>query len=189
MLIEERLYTVDEFERLADAPENTDRLLELINGEIVEKVPTEEHGMSALKFGSRILAFVEPRKLGRVGVEIRHRVPGDNYNARQPDVSFRASPISPVVTKGSVPQMPDLAIEIRSPDQSPRELREKAAYYLHNGSRLVWLAYPQSRTVEVCTRDENGVLNIKTRGENDALDGGDVLPGFTLPLKDVFADE
>lgn len=67
MVLQERLYTVYEFEQLADTPENADRLLELVNGEVVEKVPTEEHGVIALKFGSRILFFVEPRKLGRVG--------------------------------------------------------------------------------------------------------------------------
>jgi Uma2 family endonuclease len=86
--IQKKLYSAEEFERLADLPENADRRFELINGEIYEKMPTEEHGVIVLRIGSRILAFVETRKLGWVGVEIRHRAPGDKQNARLPDVSF-----------------------------------------------------------------------------------------------------
>jgi Uma2 family endonuclease len=186
MLKQEQLYVVEEFEHLADAPENADRLLELINGEIVEKVPTEEHGVIALNIATPIKVFLQKNKLGRVGVEIRHRRPGDQYNARQPDVSFRSDTTSPVVTRGSVLQMPDLAIEIRSPDQAPRELREKAAYYLRNGSRLVWLVYPQTKTVEVSTLDTNGSLNFKTLTVDETLDGAEVLPGFTLPVREIF---
>lgn len=111
---------------------------------------------------------------------------GDKYNARQPDVSFRTDASISVVKKGSVLQMPDLAVEIRSPDQSPKDLREKASYYLRNGTRLVWLVYPQSQTVEVCTIDEDGGLNIRLLNMDEALDGANVLPGFSLPVREVF---
>lgn len=78
---------------------------------------------------------------------------------------------APLVTKGSVLQMPDLAVEIRSADDTVREIREKAVYDLRSRARLIWLTYPQTRTVEV------GTLN---------LDGGTALPGFTLPLSEIF---
>ncbi len=182
MVIHDRLYTVDEFEEFIARPENRDRLFELINGEIVEKVPTQKHGMIALKSGARILAWIEQGNPGRVAVEVRHRMPGDKYNSRQPDVSYYADTTTPVVERGAMPRMPDLAIEIKSPDDSLKDLREKAAYYLANGARMVWLIYPEKRLVTVLTKESEDILT-----EADILDGGDVLPGFALPVRDIFA--
>jgi Uma2 family endonuclease len=110
-----KLYTVEEFEQLAAEPANRDRLLELIDGEIVEKVLTEEHGVIALNIGTEIKIYLKQNPIGRAGVEVNHRVLDDVYNSRVPDVSFIKDPRHDLVTKGSVPQMPDLAIEIKSP--------------------------------------------------------------------------
>ena len=77
--------------------------------------------------------------------------------------------------------MPDLAVEVKSPDDSLSKLREKAAYYLANGTLLAWLVYPKKRLVIVLTPDSEEILT-----EDDTLDGGDVLPGFTLPVRDIF---
>lgn len=178
----ERLYTVAEFETLLAHPENRDRLLELINGEIVEKMPTEEHGELQAIIVAALVAFVLPRKLGRVGVEIRHKMPTDDANSRLPDVSFIAGN-RPRVTEGSVPQMPDLAVEIKSPDDSHKELRDKAHYYMQHGTRLVWIVNPAKRFVIVLTPDDEDVLM-----DGETLTGGDVLPGFEVPLRDIFAD-
>jgi Uma2 family endonuclease len=144
MAVEQRLYTIEEFEEYADSPENADRLLELVNGEIVEKAPTEEHGLIVMIIGSTLVAFAHSQKLGRVTAEVRYRKPGDKQNARIPDVSFSASK-RPVVGKGSVPEMPDLAVEIKSPDDSLRQMREKAKYFVANGTRIVWLVIPEKR--------------------------------------------
>lgn len=184
MTVRKQLHTVDEFEALVE--KDSDRLLELIHGEIVEKVPTEEHGMIALKVGSRILMFVEPRNLGRVGVEIRHHVPGDDRNSRLPDVSFTSNLERPLVKKGSVQGMPDLAVEIKSPDDKWEDLLDKAEYYLQNGAQLVWLMNPENKTVGVCTLDADGKFHMATVDINGTHDGGDVLPGFTLAVKDIF---
>lgn len=179
---QERLYTIEEFEALLAQPENIERLLELIDGEIIEKMPTEEHGEIALLIGAALLAFVRANNLGRVGVEVRHRMPQDQRNSRLPDVSFIAGQ-RPRVTEGSVPQMPDLAIEVKSPDDSLKGLRERAQYYLLNGTRLVWLFDPAKRYVITLTADDEQIFL-----EHEALDGGDVLPGFSLPLADIFGD-
>src|SRR5262245_20153235 len=146
----ERLYTVTEFEQLLNQPENRDRLFELINGEIVEKMPTEEHGEITLIIGGALRTFVIPRKLGRVGAEVRHKMPADDANSRFPDVSFTAGN-RPRVTEGSVPQMPDLAVEIKSPTDSLKALREKADYYMLHGTRMVWIVEPVKRFVIVLT--------------------------------------
>ena len=89
-----------------------------------------------------------------------------------------------MVTKGSVPEMPDLAVEVQSPDDSIKAMREKATYYLANGAKLVWLVYPRKRIVEVY--HANGEIDIFHKGE--MLSGEDVLPGFSLLVADIFAD-
>jgi Uma2 family endonuclease len=177
-----REYTVEEFEELADSEENRERLLELIDGEIVEKVPTQEHGMVAGNIYGPLWSDVKERKSGRVVMEVRHRAADDKRNARIPDISY-TSGNKPVVKKGSVPQMPDLAVEVKSPDDSVKKMREKVRYYLANGTKLVWLVMPDKRIIEVYSADEEHVL-----GENDTLSGGDVLPGFALAVRDIFAD-
>ncbi|MFN8487747.1 MAG: Uma2 family endonuclease [Caldilineaceae bacterium] len=176
-------YTVDEFERFLRLPENLDRLFELIDGAIVEKMPTQEHGLVATNLVIALGSFVKAQKLGRVGVEVRHQLPKDHANSRMPDVSF-TSARQPLVKQGSVPQMPDLAIEIQSPDDTIKQLREKAAYYLEHGARLVWLIYPRKRFIEVYSLDNDVEILL----EGDVLTGADVLPDFFMPVADIFAD-
>lgn len=88
MTVLERQLTTEEFETFLQLPENEERLFELIHGEIVEKIATEEHGVIALTIGAFLRVFVKQHNLGRVGVEVRHQLPKDHYNSRLPDVSF-----------------------------------------------------------------------------------------------------
>ena len=182
MAIEPKLYTVDEFERFLKRPENRDRLFELVNGEIVEKMPTEEHGIIVLNIGTEIRILLKANPIGRVGVEIRHGSPEDRYNDRIPDISFTADTTTSVVTQGAVPRFPDLAVEVKSPDDSYRQMREKAAYYLANGVKLVWLVYPEKRLIEVYRADGE----IQILDEDDTLEGGNVLPGFSMTVSSIF---
>ena len=146
-----------------------------------------------LKNMARLLAIIfgfiwnynREHQLGNVAIEVRHRMPTDKHNARMPDVSFISNPNRPIIERGSVPRMPDLAIEVQSPDDKPDQMREKADYYLRNGSRLVWLFFTDSKSVEVRTIRGNKI-NAVTLGIDDALDGGDVLPGFTVAVCDIF---
>jgi Uma2 family endonuclease len=178
-----RKYTVAEFEQLFAEAEHGDRLLELIHGEVVEKMPTEEHGVIAGNVFAPLHNFVTPQRLGRVGFEVRHQPPDDAYNSRLPDISF-SGVRRLLVTKGSVPTMPELAVEVQSPDDTIKEMREKATYYLANGAKLVWLIYPRKRMVEIYYA--NGDIDILHEG--DMLNGEDILPGFTLAVSDIFAD-
>lgn len=180
MAIERKLYTVDEFEAVIRLPENRDRNFELIQGEIVEKVPTELHGLVNTNILGYLWTYSRTHNIGRVGPEIRNRIPGDDYNARQPDISFFLDTQRPVVERGPVLQMPDLAVEVKSPDDSFREMREKADYYLANGARMVWLVYPEKRIVEIHTADEFQILI-----DGETIEVSDVLPGFTLPVRDI----
>jgi Uma2 family endonuclease len=124
MAIQKKLHTVEEFEAFADSKENDDRRFELINGEIYEKMPTEEHGIVAGNIFGFIWNFNREHQLGNVAIEVRHRMPDDKHNARMPDVSFISDPNRTIVERGSVPRMPDLAIEVQSPDDKPAQMRE-----------------------------------------------------------------
>lgn len=175
--------TVEAFEAFIALPENADRHFELIDGEIVEKpMPTQEHGRIVMRFGSRLHVFVEDHNLGYVEVEVRYRTSDDDTNTRQPDLSFFAEPNTPAIKRGPVMRLPDLALEVKSPDDTFIKMREKAIYYLKNGTRLVLLLFPDRQQIEIHTSDNP----VRTLGIEDTLDGGDVLPGFTIAVKDIF---
>jgi Uma2 family endonuclease len=181
MAIQQKV-TAEEFEAFIALPENSDRLFELAYGEIVEKMPTEEHGYLAAIFIAKIFNYPEVNPIGRVVVEARHRMPDDDQNSYLPDVAFTSSErTGKLITEGAVPQMPDLVIEIKSPNDVELKMRKKALYYLENGTQMVWLVFPRKQEIEVHEAE-----GIKTLTIDDTLDGGSVLPGFTLALKSIF---
>ena len=183
MAVQKTYTTVEEYERLIALPENDDRRFELINGEIVEKVPTEAHGMYAANIVWGLKSY-QRQNGGRVIVEGRYRPEDDVRNDRLPDVSYtRAEHLQPLVSDGAVLHMPDLAVEIQSKNQSAQFMLDKAQYYLDNGAGMVWIVY-RNRTVRVMTPTSNQLLSI-----DDTIDGGDVLPGFTLAVRDIFSTE
>lgn len=173
--------TIKEFEEIQALPENRDRLLELIDGEIVEKVVTHEHGIIAGLIVTEINLYLRQHKIGRAAVEARHRPAQDDQNDRLPDVSFVGDLDKAVVRAGAVPYMPDLAVEIKSPDDSLKEIRAKARFYLANGTRIVWVVLPERKTVEVYTPQEELIVS-----GDETLSGGDVLPGFSMTVSAVF---
>jgi Uma2 family endonuclease len=181
-VLREKLATLDEFEAFIRQTENANRRFELIHGEIVEKLPTEELGVLAGLLTGELYIYLKQNPIGRLAVEPRHQMPEDQHNARLPDVAVTLNERAlPLVKKGAVPQMPDLCIEIQSPDDTPLLMREKALYYLKNGAKLVWLLFPRKEQIEVHTADV-----IMTLGIDDVLDGGELLSGFRLPLIEIF---
>ncbi len=181
MAIQPRLVSLTEFEDFISQPAQIDRLFELIHGEIVEKVPTREHGIIAGNIITELNIYLRQNPIGRAAVEARHRPPDDNHNDRLPDVSFVSGMDRPVEREGAALYMPDLAVEIQSPSDSLKGMLEKAEFYLANGSKMIWLVYPDKRLVEVLTAADRQFLT-----EGDTLSGGDVLPGFAVPLSAVF---
>ena len=73
-----------------------------------------------------------------------------------------------------------------SPSNTEMELREKAAIYLQNGTRLVWIVKPEQEGVEVCRSVEGGQIKVDCVGVEGSLTGEDVLPGFELALRKLF---
>jgi Uma2 family endonuclease len=183
MLAERQRITLSEFERILAQPENRERLLELIDGVISEKMTTEEHGSIVIQLGALLHAFVKPRRLGRVSTEVLHQMPEDAANALRPDLAFiSAARMGTLVKKGAKPLMPDLAVEIKSPGNTYNELRLKALFYLQHGSRVVWLIFPEKQHIEVyAANGDHLILTV-----DDVLNGGELLPEFDVAVRDVF---
>lgn len=187
MHVYEKVYTVEEFEHLLSQPDNQERLLELIHGRVHEKVPTELHGLLASLLAHFLWDCIFNHQIqGIVGVEVRHGLSQDKRNSRLPDVSFRFGTRDDAVKRGAVLQMPIIAAEIQSPDDTSDSLIEKATYYLQNGSALVWLFFVETQTVGVCTLDEDGEFQMQILTAADTLTGGTVLPEFKLALEKLF---
>jgi Uma2 family endonuclease len=175
--------TTDEFERLLTLPENAERRLELIDGEMVEKMPTQVHALIVHLLSGFLFLFLREHPLGWAFVEARYALPTDPDNARIPDLSFVRMEGRTLQREGAAPYMPDLAVEVQSPGQGDKFMADKAAYYVANGSRMVWLIYPDRRLVEVLMPDDRKLLTAK-----DALTGGDVLPGFEVQVADIIPE-
>jgi Uma2 family endonuclease len=180
MVISDQLYTLEEFETYVAA--HPDLLLELIDGRIVEKVTSEEHGYLVLKIGTALLNWQQANHIkGHPSTESSHRLPDDKKNERRPDVSFRLTD-DQLSNSPALYTMPDFAVEIKSTGNSYDALRDKARFYLAHGSRLVWLVYPTRRIVEVYFAD--GTSDLFNEGAT--LSGGAVLPGFELAVSAIF---
>jgi Uma2 family endonuclease len=177
----EKQITLEAYEAFLARPENAERRFELIDGEIVEKMTTEEHSVIAGNIVTFLNLWLWEHPLGIAGVEGRHRASETPEYDLLPDVSFRLHRDMPIVRSGAVPFMPDLAVEVKSPDDRLARMRRKADYYLEQGTQIVWLVLPEQRVVHVYTQDATLVL-----GESDTLSGDPVLPGFTLPVRDIF---
>ena len=140
----------------------------------------------ALFIAEMLNAFVRPRNLGLVTGEAgMMRLFGGLI--RIPDVAFASwdrIPGGKVPTEPVPALVPELAIEILSPGNTPAEMRRKRTEYFSAGVRLVWIVDPDSRSVSVYT----GVEQSTVLHESDVLEGGEVLPGFSLPLKELFAE-
>jgi Uma2 family endonuclease len=176
-----------EYERFIALPENQDRRFELIDGEIVEKtMPTQEHGITGANIvGELYVWWTGNGKKGWLMIETRVKPPADDANDRIPNISYIAPErADPVRRKGSVPTIPDLVIEILSPDDSLPKTRAKMKYYMENGARLGWLVIPAKKLVEVYRAD--GDVIILTAADNDVLDGETVLPAFSVALSKIF---
>jgi Uma2 family endonuclease len=163
----------------------TDRLFELVDGFLVEKpMGFEESGVAGIII-YLLNAFVVPRKLGIVGAPdgMMRLMPG---KLRIPDISFitKARWRSLKESARRVPPIaPDLAIEVLSISNTRAEMARKRREYFGSGSRLVWEVDWRTRTIDAFAHPEKHI----TLRETDTLDGGDVLPGFSAPIREIFA--
>jgi len=182
MAISDRLVTADE---LLQMPDDGFRY-ELVKGTLRKMTPAGfAHGVAVLKLSVPICVFVEQHGLGIVcGAETGFIVTSDPDTVLAPDISFVRQDRVPAagLPTGFWRGAPDLAVEVLSPNDSTREIDDKARAWLEAGARLVWLADQRRRTIIVRRRD----AAPRILSASDTLDGGDVLPGFTLLVADAF---
>jgi Uma2 family endonuclease len=175
--------TEDDVVRLADAADK--RLCELVEGVLVEKAMGYRESALAVLLIRHLANFVVPLRLGTVtGADgLMRLLPG---LVRIPDVSFTGRGRITAARRVAVADFaPDLAVEVLSASNTRREMERKRRDYLGNGTRLVWEFDPDARAVDVYTTPDTPDGRLT---EADTLDGGAVLPGFTLSLRQLFAE-
>lgn len=186
MVAETRLATLADFERFIHLPENADRRFEYIGGEIVEVVSNSYSSVVAvnLSFAIKLHLRASGQQGYVTGADGGYVVGTDRY---APDVGFVARDrLGAAPREAWVPIAPDLAVEVLSPTDDSRTVRVKIITYLAAGT-VVWLVDPAQRTVEVYTAAPQ-VTTLHAADPDAALDGGDVLPGFHLPLAEIFPE-
>jgi Uma2 family endonuclease len=166
--------------------ERQGRLCELVEGVLLEKAVGYTESQLAIFLGGLLNAFVIPRNLGIVtGTDGTVELMADLV--RIPDAAFtswdrlpgRRRPAAPV------PRLaPNLAVEVLSRSNTPGEMAAKRQDYFTAGVEVVWEIDPRARTVVVYT----SVTDSRTLTAADTLDGDPVLPGFTLPLQQLFGE-
>ena len=169
-------------------PEFADSRFELHEGDLIEMPPPSVYHAILSRLLDRLIGnFVDAHGLGYMTGEGGHYSRSDTTTVLTPDVAYisRRRLLDPF-SDGAAPVMPDLAVEVKSPSDSYRQMRRKAGLYLDRGTSIVWLVYPERREVEVCTLDADGEIAYETVGADGELSGGDALPGFTLDLSRVF---
>ncbi len=173
-------------EQLLAMPDVPGKRFELVDGELVEMPGAGVlHSVIAALVYRLIFAYAEERNLGIAFPDglgyILHRRPDI---VRIPDGSFVAREHIPDgdLPKGFWEGAPDLAVEVVSPNDMADDVHDKVHEYLEMGTRLVWVLWPKTQTVTVHTVDEIS----RELASEDELDGGDVLPGFTVRVADLF---
>lgn len=159
---------------------------ELIRGVLRETVSVGKiHGRIAMTFGGALVAYVRPRRLGTViGSDAGVLVQRNPDTVREPDIAYISAERLPLddQSDGYLEVAPELVVEIVSPSDRGQEVNDKTLMWLNHGVLMVLEVYPAERAIMV---HRPGVPPV-TLTWDDALDGGDVLPGFNLPLSEIF---
>jgi Uma2 family endonuclease len=177
-----QLVTADDlFEMGEDAP------YELIRGVLREVTPTTGmHGWVIMEFARRLGNFVVERRMGRLyGGETGFVIEVGPDTVLAPDLAFvrrERIPSPKEHRRGFMPVIPDLVVEVISPSNRRAEIEEKTNLYLSAGVELLWWFDPIRETVAV----HRPHADRQVLTEEHALDGGIVLPGFQIPVAEIF---
>lgn len=186
MSTQKTLLTADEF---YDFCCKNDGRYELVRGEVIELSPAnDQHGEISVNIGTVFNIYSRRRGMGRTRVDTGYRLEQDPDTVRGPDVSFVLLPRGPGVTLTGrfVPNAPDIAVEVVSSSNTTTEVECKVREYLAAGSQRVWVVYPAtSRAVRRVVIHHPDGATISYTGDDVITDEG-LLPGFSLPLAEIF---
>lgn len=179
-----RLFGLEEYSAIEPRP---GVLLELVMGEVREmSLPKPRHGEVAMEIARLLANHARAGRSGKVfAAETGFVTTRNPDSVRGADVAFvGAERLARVTTsQGWYPVVPDLVVEVASPDDRPAAVAAKIAHWLAAGVRLLWQVDPALETVEVHRPAREPV----TLGAADTIDGGDVLPGFACRVAEFFA--
>jgi Uma2 family endonuclease len=184
MAIAQRLITADELLRLP----NDGMRHELVGGVLRTMSPGSfPHGRVIARFTGSLQPYVLAYGLGEVcGAETGFLLARDPDTVRAPDVAFvgreRLAEVGDI-KEGYFPGAPDLAVEVVSPNDRPKRVRQTIAAWLAAGCRMVIVVYPRRRRVGV----HRPGTPARELTETDVIDGDDVVPGWSLPVAVLFA--
>lgn len=185
MAVQVDLVTAEMLAALPDTGERT----ELVRGEVIAMSPAgAEHGAIAITIGAAMYDHVRRHRLGRVyAAETGFILSRNPDTVRAPDAAFVATErlADHARRSGFFDGAPDLAVEVVSPNDSYEDVEDKVRDYLNAGTRAVWVVNPRARTVTVY--EPSLVARLLTA--HDTLEGGDALPGFALPISELFDTE
>lgn len=183
-MVATRPITVDEFEGMS-----LDGRWELVDGELVEMSPSADESSSIGATMTILIGqFVRAHRLGRMyNAEGGFVLFPDRETVRAPDVAFVRADRAPqgIARKHFARLAPDLVIEVLSPSDRPIDILNRVEMYRDAGVRLIWVVDPEPKTVTVLAENQP-VAVIKSDG---VLDGGGVLPGFSVAVTEIFAEE
>jgi Uma2 family endonuclease len=183
----EKLYTIPEFLAI-EWPEDDENEYELIKGRIVAKTSgstSAKHGRIVGKLSQYLNNFLDSSLLGKLYAEASCTLDKpDGINYPKPDVSFVAKGRTPEDFDGPIPVAPDLIIEVWSPSDDTETIQNKIEAYQQAGVRLIWGVYMVHKYVIVYKLNDPDIKLFNSY--NGILDGGEVLPGFELPVSKLF---
>jgi Uma2 family endonuclease len=169
---------------------DSEGLYEIINGERVELPPMSAYAtIVSSRLVQKLGGFAAATNLAEVVGETLFRLPLEQNRNRRPDVAvvtYARWPIDRPIsyTDNAWNVVPDMAVEVLSPNDLADEIMQKLLEYFQAGVRVVWVVYPQQRLVYVY----ESLTQVYGRTYGDELDGGSVLPGLRLPLTDLFPE-
>ena len=160
---------------------------ELVNGELVLSPKNGNlHAEIRMRLMTALFTFTKSKRSGVVwssstGFWMKNR------NCRAPDISFVSKERLKALglkrpSKSFFQGAPDLAVEVRSPNNTRREMDERLKDFFESGTRMAWVIDPETQSVEIC----KSPTDRKLIGSGGMLEGGEVLPGFSYPIADLF---
>ncbi|MEM1304419.1 MAG: Uma2 family endonuclease, partial [Planctomycetota bacterium] len=179
--------TADQLLGISVQLRNHGKRCELVSGELRIMSPTGgEHGVLSARIAAVLNVHVATNGLGVCfGAETGFVVQRDPDTVKAPDAAFvKQDRIDAVgISAKYFPEAPTLAVEVVSPSESEDEVHAKAQMWIESGSEMVWVVWPEDRTVSVY-RPQQEVLKV---GEAETPDGGGVVPGFAVEVAELFA--
>jgi Uma2 family endonuclease len=171
---------------VVEIQERWNRLCELVDGVLVEKAMGMKESVLAMWLGHLIQMFVDPRNLGVVAGEagMVQLIPGLVRMANVSFASWETLKGKGVATEAAPKLAPDLVVEVLSLSNTAAEIDRKVREYLESGVRLIWIVDPRSRVVTVIAQ---GAAEALVLDESAMLDGGSVLAGFQIPVREIMA--